>query len=72
MSQALPEDPLLSPEELVARWSNKISERTLANWRYLKRGPKYQKTGGKVLYPLSEIVAYETRNRVNGTDENNR
>lgn len=63
------DEVFLTPEELSARYNKKISVRTLANWRWQGKGPEYQKTGGKVLYPLSSIIEYEKKNRVNGTDQ---
>ena len=49
----------LTPEEVSARFRGRVSVRTLSNWRCLGTGPKYRKIGGRILYPLSEIEAYE-------------
>ena len=46
-------------DELVERWKGLIKRQTLANWRSKGQGPSYQKIGGRVLYPLSEIERYE-------------
>ena len=51
----------LTPEELVERWSGRITEGTLANWRSQNKGPKYVFLGG-VLYPIKEIEKYESQN----------
>lgn len=59
---AVPEGPYLSPEELTARWRGKISIETLANWRSQKKGPRFTKIGSRVLYPLADIQAYESKN----------
>lgn len=53
----------LTPRELAARWRNIVSISTLDNWRSsANRGPRYVKIGGRVLYPLEEVLAYEQRN----------
>jgi hypothetical protein len=49
----------LTPEEVSARFRGRVSVRTLSNWRCLGTGPKYRKIGGRILYPVSEIEAYE-------------
>ena len=49
----------LTIDELVERWKGLIKRQTLANWRSKGQGPSYQKIGGRVLYPLSEIERYE-------------
>jgi hypothetical protein len=48
----------LNQVELSRRWS--ISPRTLERWRWLRQGPNYLKVGGRVLYRLDDIEAYET------------
>jgi hypothetical protein len=53
----------LTPRELAARWKNIVALSTLDNWRSSQnRGPRYVKIGGRVLYPLAEVEAYEARN----------
>jgi hypothetical protein len=53
----------LTPRELAARWRNIVSLSTLDNWRSSQnRGPRFVKIGGRVLYPVDEVVAYEQRN----------
>lgn len=47
----------LSQIELAARW--KISHRTLERWRWAQEGPRYLKLGGRVIYRLSDIEAFE-------------
>lgn len=51
----------LTPAELVKRYKNTISERTLANWRSKGLGPTFVKIGGRVLYPVDLLVAWESR-----------
>ena len=56
-------DQYLTPRELAARWRNIVALSTLDNWRSSQnRGPRFVKIGGRVLYPLEEVVAYEQRN----------
>jgi predicted site-specific integrase-resolvase len=43
--------------ELAARW--KISPRTLERWRWTGEGPCYLKIGGRVVYRLEDVEAFE-------------
>ena len=43
--------------ELSRRW--RLSPRTLERWRYRGTGPQYLKVGGRVVYRLSDIEAFE-------------
>lgn len=53
----------LTPRELAERWRNIVSLSTLDNWRSSQnRGPRFVKIGGRVLYPLVEVEAYEQCN----------
>lgn len=47
----------LSQIELAARWN--ISHRTLERWRGTGEGPKFIKLGGRVIYRLEDVEAYE-------------
>ncbi len=47
----------LNQIDLARRW--KISPRTLERWRWLGEGPRYLKLGGRVLYRVADIEAYE-------------
>lgn len=51
----------LNQAELAARF--RVSPRTLERWRWLKTGPTYVKLGGKVVYALEDVEAYERRRR---------
>lgn len=42
---------------LAKRWQ--ISPRTLEQWRWQGRGPHFLKIGGRVIYRLSDIEAFE-------------
>ncbi|HEY1035510.1 MAG TPA: DNA-binding protein [Pseudoxanthomonas sp.] len=57
----------LTPEELHARWRKRVAVRTLSNWRSLGTGPKFTKIGGRILYPLDEIIAWEGRRTTDST-----
>ena len=52
----------LTPRELAERWRNVVSLATLDNWRSQQRGPRWFKAGGRVLYPVNEIIQFEQRN----------
>ena len=47
----------LNQKELARRW--RMSPRTLERWRWLREGPSYLKIGGKVIYRLTEVEAFE-------------
>jgi len=46
--------------ELARRW--KLSPRTLERWRWLGLGPVFIKVGGRVVYRLEDVEAYEAAN----------
>lgn len=43
--------------DLSRRWC--MSPRTLERWRWLGQGPRYLKIGGRVVYRLQDIEAFE-------------
>lgn len=49
----------LNQIELAARW--KISHRTLERWRWLGEGPRYLKIGGRVVYRVEDVEAWEAQ-----------
>ena len=51
----------LNQIELSRRWS--VSPRTLERWRWLRQGPAYLKIGGRVVYRLDDVEAYEAEQR---------
>lgn len=53
-------------EELLAR-RLKMSPRTLQGWRQAGRGPRYLKLGGRVVYRLIDIEAWEQERGRTGT-----
>ena len=57
----IPTDTIVfTPKQLSDRWG--LAEATLRNWRSAKKGVPYCKVGGKVVYRLTDVVAYETSN----------
>ena len=56
----------LTPAELVKRWRNRVTLRTLQNWRYSKqrRGPRYVRIAGRVLYQVVDVEEYERVNKL--------
>ena len=55
----VPHGPIqhLDQTALARRW--RISPRSLERWRWLKQGPQYLKIGGRVLYRVEDIEAFE-------------
>jgi hypothetical protein len=47
----------LSQRDLARRWS--ISPRTLERWRWMNEGPPYLKIGGRVVYRVADVEAFE-------------
>ena len=47
----------LNQKELARRWG--ISHRTLERWRYSGQGPAFLKLGGRVLYRLADVEAFD-------------
>ncbi len=47
----------LAQSELATRW--RISMRTLERWRWMGEGPRFIKLGGRVVYRLADIEAFE-------------
>lgn len=49
----------LSQIDLAARW--RISPRTLERWRWTGEGPSVMKLGGRVIYRLEDVLAFENQ-----------
>ncbi len=47
----------MNQTELAARW--KISPRTLERWRWIGDGPRFLKIGGRVIYRIEDVEAFE-------------
>lgn len=58
-------DEFLTPDALVSRWMGQVASATLATWRSRGNGPKFVKIGGRVLYRLADILAWESKNTRN-------
>jgi len=55
----------LNQVELATRL--KISPRTLERWRWTGEGPAFLKIGGRVVYRLEDVEAYEHGRRCEST-----
>ncbi len=49
----------LTQQQLGQRWY--LSPRTLERWRWEGAGPPHVKIGGRILYRLTDIEAYEQK-----------
>jgi hypothetical protein len=43
--------------QLARRWS--LSPRTLERWRWRRQGPDFLKVGGRIVYRLEDVEAFE-------------
>jgi hypothetical protein len=59
----------LTPSDLVNRYKGKVTVRTLANWRSSGISPPFTKLNGRVLYPLDELQAWESKRTVQSTSQ---
>jgi hypothetical protein len=58
--------PNLDQKQLACRWL--MSPRTLEQWRWQGKGPKYLKIGAKVVYRLEDVETFESESlRLNTT-----
>lgn len=57
----MPQTTILTPEELVKRYTGRISLKTLANWRSTGEGPAFTKVGSRVFYRLTDVLEWEDR-----------
>ena len=53
------ESDYITADELLIRFKHSVKKRTIANWRSNGDGPKYMKIGGRVLYSLAAVIAWE-------------
>jgi hypothetical protein len=66
VTSATPPQPTwLTTAELAERW--RMTTRTLERWRAERYGPAWHYIGGKVLYLLADVQAYEDRHRRKGS-----
>jgi hypothetical protein len=57
----------LNQQELADRWN--ISPRTLERWRWVGEGPQFIKIGGRVVYRLEDVEAFERSQTRASTNE---
>ena len=55
----------INQTSLAKRWG--ISQRTLERWRSIGWGPKFHKMGGRVVYMMQDVEAYEARTAMHST-----
>lgn len=60
----------LTVDDLFNRWSGKIKKSTLNQWRYLRKGPKFIKVGGKVLYKEDDVRIFEATHLLDIAENN--
>ena len=56
----------LSTRDLAERWT--VSRRTLDRWRWAGEGPRFLKLGGRVVYRIADIEAFEQQQLRTRTD----
>jgi hypothetical protein len=59
----------LTPQELSERWGQRITVRTLANWKSAQMVPPFVKVGGAILYRITDVELWQTRNTVTSTSQ---
>jgi hypothetical protein len=57
---AAPTVEFLTPKAVSERYAGAVKVGTLRNWRSLKRGPAFVYVGRRVMYRVSDLVAWET------------
>jgi excisionase family DNA binding protein len=55
------DDPFLTIDE--AAQLLRVSRRTLDNYRHRKQGPPYRRHGGRIVYRLSDLLAWSEQRR---------
>jgi len=58
------DNKFLTAEEVSERYRGEITVGTLRNWRAMRIGPAFIKLGKAVLYPVSELDAWDQKNMV--------
>lgn len=54
----------LTLEEVAERYRGEVSVGTLRNWRSMRVGTGFVKIGKAVLYPITELDAWDEQNHV--------
>lgn len=55
----------MTQKQLASRWH--MSPRTLEQWRWLGKGPRFLKIGARVLYDEADIEVFEAAQRCQNT-----
>lgn len=58
------ENRFLTAQEVSERYRGEVTVGTLRNWRAMRIGPGFIKIGKAVLYPVSELDAWDGKNMV--------
>ena len=58
---------LLTPNELAIRWN--ITTKTLSQWRYYGRGPRFSKVSRLINYRLPDVEEFENSKLCRSTSE---
>lgn len=58
------ENRFLTAQEVSERYRGEVTVGTLRNWRAMRIGPAFIKIGKAVLYPISELDAWDRKNMV--------
>ncbi len=58
------ENQFLTTDEVSERYRGEITVGTLRNWRAMRIGPGFIKIGKAVLYPITELDAWDQKNMV--------
>jgi len=61
------EKTFINQEELAQRWG--ISPRTLERWRWLGEGLRFLKLGGRVVYRMEDVEAFEAESLRSSTSQ---
>jgi hypothetical protein len=64
MEASMAENRFLTAEEVSERYRGEVTVGTLRNWRAMRIGPAFIKIGKAVLYPISELDAWDQKNMV--------
>lgn len=56
--------PLLTPQQLIQRYQNCITQKTLRNWRVMQKGPPFVKIGVRVFYRIADVESWEAKRTV--------
>ena len=60
----MPDNKILTAQEVSERYRGEITVGTLRNWRAMRIGPAFVKIGKAVLYPVDELDAWDKQNMV--------